>query len=147
MSRGIGGTQRAILDTLESVAEQFRWLTIADLAERLGRSDRQIRSAVRSLEGRGLVKDTREQVGWKGWGESGPLIQRGAPGWPDDSGVPTAGVAGRQVWEDWRWVYRKVEMIHAGMPVFGLGVSLPGDPENLPAWMRNADEAGRLNRR
>lgn len=63
MSRGIGATQRAILDALDGATDRW-WLTVAGLAESVDRSQRQVRAAVRSLEHRGLVAITREAVDW-----------------------------------------------------------------------------------
>ena len=138
MSRGIGATQRAILKTLQP----DRWATIAELAESRGRGHRQILSAVRALEARELVRVQRKQIGWKGWGESGPLIRRGASGWPDDADVPTAEVGNRWVWQSpGGWDRRKVELIRAGMPVYGLGVSLPRESS---AAERDANAARKL---
>lgn len=62
MSRGLGTTQRAILAALH--ATEDNWLSIADLAEQIDRSDRQVRTAVRALEHRGHVAVTRECVSW-----------------------------------------------------------------------------------
>ena len=50
MSRGIGKTQQAILDELSAGR-----LAVAELAERLGVSDSQIRRAVHELDDLGLV--------------------------------------------------------------------------------------------
>jgi hypothetical protein len=54
MSRGVGATQRRMLDVLKA---HDRWdMTTYDLAQALGISQRQVRTAVRSLESRGLVE-------------------------------------------------------------------------------------------
>ncbi len=50
MSRGIGKTQQAILDELTA-----GHLAVAELAERLGVGDHEIRRAVHALADRGLV--------------------------------------------------------------------------------------------
>lgn len=67
MSRGIGRTQAAILDTLADLPPKRdvwgvfpSWLTVMELAERLGLRDNQVRRAVRALEGRGLVRVTKD---------------------------------------------------------------------------------------
>src|SRR5659263_163054 len=64
MSRGIGKTQRRILDEL--VANDRAALTVINLAEWIGVSDRQIRRAVHALADRGLVVLTKENGGWAG---------------------------------------------------------------------------------
>src|ERR1017187_1791017 len=75
MGHGLGTTQQTILGTLEA-SDQLA-LTTAALAEKLGRSPRQIRTAVHALEDRGLVKITKEHVGWHGAGEYGTIRERG----------------------------------------------------------------------
>jgi DNA-binding Lrp family transcriptional regulator len=53
MRRGVGRTQRGILDTL--AADEAAGLTVKHLASKLGGSDEQIRAAVRRLKRRGIV--------------------------------------------------------------------------------------------
>src|ERR1700758_2428553 len=129
MSKGIGKTQQAILDALE---QSGGTLTVVQLAERLGASPRQLRTAARSLEGRGLVVITRETIGWRGLGEYGPLAIKSR--FADTEGIPTARVV-RQG-EPWpyprkpkpgtEWLAaRDTELFHTGMPVAGLRVWLP----------------------
>ena len=59
MSKGLGVTQKAILGELirATVRDENHLgpVTVMDLSRAIGRSDRQIRTAVRALEKRGLV--------------------------------------------------------------------------------------------
>ena len=116
MSRGIGKTQRAILDALANEHE-FPTLTVMELAERIGVSDRQTRRAVRSLEDRALVCVSRGHT-WHGTGEYGPLIERERAGLADD--IPTAQTVDG------------TEYIYCGMPAVALDVWLP---HNLVAFV------------
>ena len=124
MSTGIGKTQQRILSGLELVgAEGIRALTVMDLAQRVGISDRQIRRAVHSLADRDLVVLTKEHGGWKGQGEYGKLVSRR---WSSDNDVPTAFTVKKG--EPWPlpdiegdyhhgWTAtRDVEFIRNGMP-------------------------------
>ncbi len=63
MSRGIGQTQRAILDRLPS--ETGKGCTTSQLATDLGRSPRQIRTAVDALKDRGLIHVGKQVIDWK----------------------------------------------------------------------------------
>ncbi len=74
MGRGIGKTQRRILDEL--AAADADGLTVVELAECVGASDRQIRRAVHALADRELVVLTKEHGGWKGEGRYGRLVSR-----------------------------------------------------------------------
>jgi DNA-binding transcriptional ArsR family regulator len=123
MSRGIGATQRRILDALgqsESVA-----LTVAELGAALGASQRQIRTAVRSLEARGLVAVTNEFIGWQGTGSYGRLCRRR---WKDEPPANLVAEPG----DPWpipagysRVTTKQTEFIYQGMPIHGLMVWLP----------------------
>ncbi|TXI23782.1 MAG: helix-turn-helix domain-containing protein [Nitrosomonas sp.] len=67
MSSGIGRMQQRIMAELAAATSQYEtencWaLTVMDLAERTGVSDRQVRRAVRSLEQRGLVVLIKERA-------------------------------------------------------------------------------------
>ncbi len=113
--------------------QEHRAQTVADLAQRIGCSDRQSRRAVRSLEERELVAITRESLGWKGSGEDGRLLRK-RPYWPTKD-MPTVaavrkgepipdwvreqvvGYVGSVAWEDCEFTYR-------GMPTHGLLVWL-----------------------
>jgi hypothetical protein len=63
MSRGLGQTQRAILDMLPLEAGSGR--TTSQLANDLGRSARQIRAAVDTLKDHGLVHVSKQVINWK----------------------------------------------------------------------------------
>lgn len=117
--------QRAILAALADAEGDY--LTMPELAQATGRSDRQVRTAVRSLEGRALVVITREYTGWRGAGEYGRLVA--LPHWnPDQPELePVLTVHAGE-----RWPYtrrgvaaRDVEFGRAGMPTYGLLVFLP----------------------
>lgn len=63
MSRGIGKTQQRILDELAAATDRsavYNCLSVAELADRIGSSDRQIRFVLQSLEQRGLVVITAQ---------------------------------------------------------------------------------------
>jgi predicted ArsR family transcriptional regulator len=108
MSRGIGKTQRRILDEL--AANDRAALTVIDLAEWIGVSDRQMRRAVHVLADRGLVVLTKENGGWTGEGRYGPF---------------KAGES--------RPARRDTEFYHIGMPT---GVSLfVWLPEERAKWL------------
>jgi hypothetical protein len=62
-------------------------LTVVDLAQRVGKSDRQIRAAVHALERRGLVVLEKRSGGFKGEGQYGRLLPKFA-GWTEE--LPTA---------------------------------------------------------
>jgi hypothetical protein len=90
VGRGIGKTQRRILDEL--AVTEHPWLSVVELSKLLGVSDRQVRRAVHALADRELVVLTKRGWGWAGEGRYGPLIPRqhtefGSPGSPD---LPTA---------------------------------------------------------
>jgi biotin operon repressor len=70
MGKGLGKTQRRILDAL--AASESAALTVMALAEQLGVSGRQVRRAVHALADRGLVVLTKGNEGWRGVGEYGP---------------------------------------------------------------------------
>src|SRR5690348_8270748 len=73
MGRGPGAAQRAILDAL--TAADKVWLTIPELAERTGRSERQVRTAVHGLEARELAAVSYGCIGWKGRGDYGRWVR------------------------------------------------------------------------
>ena len=139
MSTGIGKTQQRILSELESVAGQYNALTVMELSERLGCSDRQIRKAVHSLAERDLVVLTKEHGGWKGRGEYGLVKSRR---WLSDSDVPTAFVV--KEGEPWPGnpdyvAKRDIEFIRNGMPT---GASLfVWLPENRAKRLESMAEA------
>ena len=138
MGRGVGKTQQTILDQL--VGEQeFLALTVTELAQRVGASDRQIRTAVRALERRGLVVITKEHIGWSGRGEYGPLVELGLA---ETEGLPTAKVVdtGRHWFDDAEGRYRAIkrELGHIGMPRAGLLVWLP---QQRSAWLKTRIES------
>jgi AraC-like DNA-binding protein len=186
VSKGIGKTQQRILDELEAASDTsesdaatddesaptdeesglkfmaaaraaaHNWLSVADLAQRIGCSDRQIRRAVRSLESRRLVVITRQQLGQKGVGEYGPLVQRES--WHGQD-VPTAMVVRKgETWpraREWgsdvdvdTWTAKHdIEFVHVGMPTHGLAVwSIENRVEHLimkwPVVMAFGDEEG-----
>lgn len=119
MSRGLGVTQRAILDLLRGT--EHIWLTIAELAEQLERSPRQILTAVRALERRELVVVTSECLGWNAgtgrlaWKRSYieeptvHTVEKGEP-WPLQEGYVAT---------------ERTEFYRAGTPISGLAVWLP----------------------
>jgi hypothetical protein len=135
MSRGIGTTQQAILDTL--AASEHGNLTVTALAGEIGVSISQARRAARSLEARSRVVITKESLGWKGVGEYGPLMRRHS--WTNNYGpeIPTAKTLHEG--DPWPWgdgyiASGEVELIHRGMPVVSLLVWLP---ENRVAYLKN----------
>ena len=117
MSRGIGKTQQAILDAL--AADDDPCLTVAELAERVTVSERQIRRAVRSLEDRRLVVITKRSTGQRGVGEYGRLVPRQTLRYNYGLEVSTATVVKKG--DPWPWLKgyvaaRDLELVHAGMP-------------------------------
>ena len=62
MGRGLGTTQRAILGELDKLPIESwpRGIPVVDLAEALGCSDSQVRTAVYAMQGRGLVTVVKE---------------------------------------------------------------------------------------
>jgi biotin operon repressor len=127
VSKGIGKTQQRILDALAD-EKKYLPLTVPDLAERIGCSERQIRRAVHSLEDRGLVVITRENMRWKGYGEYGRLARKHWP-WDEDALVVLTVKAG----EPWPIQFRgpgwrassDTEFYYGGVPTPGLLVWLP----------------------
>ena len=65
VSRGIGRAQQSILDMLNQEREIAEYLSVPEIAQRMKRSQRQIRRAVHSLEDRGLVMLTKASGGWQ----------------------------------------------------------------------------------
>lgn len=115
MPRGIGKTQQRILDELAAATDSW-CLTVVDLADRLGISDRQVRTAVYSLYRRDMVVLTKEHAGWKGRGEYGRLVPRRLS-WARD--VPTAlTVKAGEPWpgKEGYTAARDTEFIFNGMP-------------------------------
>jgi hypothetical protein len=127
MSKGIGKTQQRILDIVDNA--EFPFTTVAELAEAIGCSDRQIRRAVRSLESRGLlVLRERVHLGWTGYGEYGALRRK----WLSLHDAPT--VLSVKAGEDWpeelsggKQLVATVdsEFYRQGIPTHGLLVSTP----------------------
>lgn len=136
MSRGLGTTQQAILRTLAE--HEYSALSVAELAERVGRSPRQVRTAVHALARRGAVVITREGIGWHGAGEYGRLarqprggklpvaltVRKGEP-------TPYARYQGYGAWRD-------TEYVRNGMPAYGLLVWLA---ERRQQWEERRDYA------
>lgn len=130
ISRGLGASQRAILDTLTD--SEHGNLTVAALGERIGVPIAQARRAARALERRGLVVITKGSSGWKGVGDYGPLMQRRSlcNGYGD--AISTAKVIKQgepcpwsPKWYRWYRASREVELVRAGMPTPALFVWLP----------------------
>jgi DNA-binding Lrp family transcriptional regulator len=151
VSRGIGKTQQRILSELAVINPPPELLvphdcdyalTVVELSERIGLSDRQIRRAVRALEDRGLVIATKTTV-WHGVGEYGPLVRRREAGMGEyGPEVPTARVVRKG--EPWPWkrgyvAAIDVELVHAGMPTPAL---LVWAPEKRAAYLQDAMQAG-----
>jgi hypothetical protein len=86
MSRGLGRTQQAILDALPTRAGE--WASTSELADKLDRSPRQIRTAVQALQDRGLLAVHKQVIDWKG--EE-----------PNQTPVYGALVMSLQSWADW----------------------------------------------
>lgn len=116
MGRGIGKAQHRILAELE--ATESGWLTVKELASRLGLANNQVRRAVYALRDRGRVGLTTKSMGWAGIGEYGVLVRRSDGYWDGSQQVafgaemPTAEVRG------------KAEYVHRGMPL----------PPSLVVW-------------
>ncbi|NYI78736.1 hypothetical protein [Nocardioides panzhihuensis] len=130
MGRGLGPTQRALLEYLDEaetreappgrVAPAF--VTVAELSEVVGRSNRQVLTAIRALEARDLVKvgrgelrgeptgrlATRRPIRGGLVGTSEPVVIRKGEPWPYKPGYVAA--------ED-------VTMYHAWRAVHGLVVA------------------------
>jgi predicted transcriptional regulator len=109
MDRRIGKTQQHILDALAGDSShrtlvhdsdgqpcagelERDGMTVKTLAELVGVSDRQIRTAVRALERRGLVTITKENIGRSGRGEYGPLV---STRWVQNEDLLASGTAVR----------------------------------------------------
>jgi hypothetical protein len=121
LSRGPGDTQRALLTEL-AAAEDWA-LTTADLARRVHRNPRQIRTAVASLVRRRLVVTTRATLGWKGEGEYGSFTYGHNR---DMEGEPAGGIGwGQPRLYTSRPSVRILRYWHQGTPTFGLRVWLP----------------------
>ncbi len=120
MSRGLGTAQLGILGALADAARDY--MTVPELAQATGRSERQVRAAVRALEGRALVVITRGCTGWRGTGEYGRLVEL-----PHFSLEPVLTVReGERHPDRPGWVAaRDVEFGRLGMPTYGLLVALP----------------------
>jgi predicted ArsR family transcriptional regulator len=108
VSRGIGKTQQRILDELAGSGRQTP-LSVVELAERIGVSDRQVRRAVHALADRKLVLLDLQLGGRKGQGRYGPPMR-----------LFSHRVDGRVGYDT----------VPAGMPV-GLGLFV-----RLPHWRR-----------
>jgi hypothetical protein len=79
MGTGLGKTQKEILRILAEGAPKCPAQTIGELADDpswLGATHRQLRTAVRALERRGLVVVTKEYIGWSGEGRYGARFPR-----------------------------------------------------------------------
>jgi biotin operon repressor len=127
ISKGIGKTQQRILDALADAPSPDFYMTVRQLASRIGCSDNQIRRAVRSLESRGLVISMREALGHRGVGEYGPLREKNER----DAAHPTSLTvkAGEPFPAELRrsgWVATvDTEYYRAGMPTHGLVIASP----------------------
>jgi hypothetical protein len=133
VGRGLGLLQRAILTTLEETTGEGAelWaLTVAQLAERTGRSARQVRHALDALESRGLVVVSRHEcisttpnVGrWQVEDESPwQTVPEGSEIVVIHSGerYPDGYTSHRET------ASRDVRMYRAGMPKVGSLVALP----------------------
>jgi hypothetical protein len=146
MGRGLGPAQRAIIEALEADRDHF-WLTIPELAKRTDRSPRQVRTAARALEARGLVAITKGATGWKGRGDYGRWVyprQRFYDWTPDDDPADPRIVTvkpGDPIPHKPGWIVlpdspQPVTFIRAGVPVSGLQVW-------LTARKAASDEEGR----
>jgi hypothetical protein len=125
VSRGLGTAQRDILGALADAARDY--MTVPELAQVTGRSERQVRAAVRALEGRALVVITRGCTGWRGAGVYGRLVElpHFNPDQPELEPVLTVRAGERHPARP-AWVAaRDVEFGRAGMPTYGLLVWLP----------------------
>jgi hypothetical protein len=131
MSTGIGKTQRAILDELNSTQDGH--LSVVQLASRLSRSPRQIRRAVHSLADRALVVLTKQGDGWSGAGQYGPLRPRGLARYEELPVAETRHTILVQPNHDGTFAVERIatEYVHAGTPN---GVS-------LFAWLPQAHRA------
>ena len=143
MSKGIGKTQQAILDTLKD--SSYFAEPIGELAKATGKSPRQVRTAVHALESRGEVIITKGFLYRRGVGEYGHLVRRqyrsgqaskNAPaaltvkkGEPWPRGVWTVGA---DVDENWNAKHDQ-EWIHQGMPTSALVIWLPVNREKYLA--------------
>ena len=155
MSRGIGKTQQAILAELTTTHRI--WLSIAELAERVGCSGRRIHQAVRSLEQRRLVATTREHLGWKGVGEYGREELRVGDPWRTSGPVhgpevPTSRVIRKgEPWHRGRDLVaaEDTELVRGGMPTWGVAVWMPEKRiaylEDIRATVRAFGGAGNGN--
>jgi DNA-binding IclR family transcriptional regulator len=150
MGHGLGTTQKAILAALADT--EYDALTIGELAARLDRSPRQVRTAVAALEGRKLVVVTKEHLYWRGKGEYGHLVKRrdeDAPvtmavkageRWPlnhtGSYGIPSSGM------DPWTWTaLRDTEFTRNGVPTYGLLVWLPANREKFVIRERESARA------
>jgi hypothetical protein len=138
MSRGPGTAQRAILAALADAVRDY--MTVPELAQATGRGERQVRAAVRALEGRALVVITREYTGWRGTGEYGRLVA--LPHWnpdqPELEPVLTVHAGERHPGRPGWVAARDVQFGRAGMPTYGLLVFLPERHEAREARYRAA---------
>lgn len=98
MSRGLGKTQKKIVQYIESEPDTPR--TIREIAEEVGISERQCLTAVQSLRKRGLVWMKRH---WKGYREelTGQLVGRPKgvkPHWVREDEAPVLTVEAGDPW-------------------------------------------------
>jgi len=112
MGHGLGPAQRAVLAVLADTEDVHPWLSVRELAAALKLSERRTRALVASLEARELVTVIRSAVGWRGAGEYGRLVGRGA--YDNRPVVLTLSKGDRD----------GVEFVRQGMPVYGLHVWL-----------------------
>jgi hypothetical protein len=116
-------------------------MTVPELAQATGRGERQVRAAVRALEGRALVVITREYTGWRGAGEYGRLVAlpHYNPDQPELEPVLTVHAGERWPYTRWGVATRDVQFGRAGMPTYGLLVFLPERHEareaRFAAWV------------
>jgi hypothetical protein len=152
MGTGLGKTQQRILDALAGEQENVA-LTIKDLAQRVGVSDRQMRAAVRALERRGLVVITKEFIGWTGVGEYGSrfpawqFVEHPRGEWVRSRDNPTGPMRHTRMVadpDDPRWVRGFNKPVGArepqGMPRAGLLVWLA---EKRASWLERDIERSR----
>lgn len=134
MGQGLGKAQHSILDVL-GAADDYA-LTVPDIAERIDRSERQVRAAVRALESRSLVVVTKGYTGWNGRGEFGPYISYVEFDRKDKEFTPPPGIENLRRVEYDGPTGRIAEYrgwIRRGMPAHGLWVWLP---ENRDEWRK-----------
>jgi DeoR/GlpR family transcriptional regulator of sugar metabolism len=90
MSRGLGATQRSILAALQEKGNA----TVSELCGVIQRSENQVRTAIHSLEQRGLIVTTK---GYVGWTEGKPTPNYGMVVWTPENHAEALEFASRPV--------------------------------------------------